>query len=566
MDEDRIHRVISADGTEIVGRIRGEGPPLVLVHGGLGDGEISWQSLLPFLTDSFTCYLMSTRGRGLSAAPANADFSLERLVQDVVAFAESIGEPVGLVGYSLGGSLALGAAAHSTAVAAVAVFEPPVFEVHRGDEDFARSLAGRVGEAVGEDRLADAARITVEGVAREGELAALSAAGAFETWSRNVLVALQEMEQAGAPGVLSPTAPARLAQITAPVLYLHGSLTPTTWYRDGARHVAGHVAGVRVHEVPEVGHFGPPLSPDPIATELIRFFEGIPELSERPGSPPGATREEDMTTQTDQPTLTRVTSPDGTHIGYFTRGEGPPLVLVHGALGDHSRWSAMLPYLEPHFTVHAMDRRGRGASGDHPDYDFSREVEDVAAVVDALAEDTGARVDVMGSSVGATFALQAASLTSNMRRLVLFEPPGPAVMDLLPAHVLDRLDELLEADDREGILDLAYRVVAGMSEAEIEHLRGQPEWSQRLAAAHTVPRELRTPRERMFDLEQAATVTAPTLVLLGDQTSEAYLRSSEAVVEAVPSARLILLEGQNHGAEMFAPAVVAEPVLAFLRE
>jgi pimeloyl-ACP methyl ester carboxylesterase len=262
----------------------------------------------------------------------------------------------------------------------------------------------------------------------------------------------------------------------------------------------------------------------------------------------------------------RVESRDGTEIGYVTSGEGPPLVLVHGALGDHTRWSPMLPFLEPSFTVHAMDRRGRGASGDHPDYDFNREVEDVAAVVDAIAESTGVKVDVLGSSVGGTFALQAASLTPHIGRLVLFEPPGREVMDLLPGHVLDRLDELLAADDREGVLQLAYRVIAGMSEAEIEHLRGQPEWPQRLAAAHTVPRELRTAPERMFDPEQADTVTAPTLVLLGDQTPEAYLRSAEAVVEAVPNARLTLLEGQNHGAEMFAPAVVAEPVLAFLRE
>jgi pimeloyl-ACP methyl ester carboxylesterase len=271
-------------------------------------------------------------------------------------------------------------------------------------------------------------------------------------------------------------------------------------------------------------------------------------------------------TRTEERTLTRVVSRDGTEIGSFTSGEGPPLVLVHGALGDHTRWSAMLPYLEPHFAVHAMDRRGRGASGDHTDYDFGREVDDVAAVVDAVAEAAGAEVDVLGSSVGGTFALQAASLTSNIRRLVLFEPPGREVMDRLPAHVVGRLDELMAADDREGVLDLAYRVIAGMSEAEVEHLRGLPEWPQRLAAAHTVPRELRTPPERMFDPGQAATVTTPTLVLLGDQTPEAYLRSAEAVVRAVPDARLVLLEGQNHGAEMFAPEIVAEAVLAFLNE
>ncbi len=62
---------------------------------------------------------------------------------------------------------------------------------------------------------------------------------------------------------------------------------------------------------------------------------------------------------------TRVASRDGTGIAYYSSGEGPPLLLVHGVLSDHSRWAPLLPYLEPRLTVHTMDRRGRGASGDH---------------------------------------------------------------------------------------------------------------------------------------------------------------------------------------------------------
>ena len=99
-----------------------------------------------------------------------------------------------------------------------------------------------------------------------------------------------------------------------------------------------------------------------------------------------------------QPTLSHALSRDGTEIGYFTSGVGPPLVLVHGGLGDHTRWGALRPHLEPHVTVHAMDRRGRGASGDHPGYSIEREYEDVAAVVDDIAESSGARVSVYGHS------------------------------------------------------------------------------------------------------------------------------------------------------------------------
>lgn len=271
-------------------------------------------------------------------------------------------------------------------------------------------------------------------------------------------------------------------------------------------------------------------------------------------------------TPNDDAAASRVRSRDGTEIGYWTSGQGPPLVLVHGLLGDHTRWAALQPHLEPHFTVHAMDRRGRGASGDSPDHDVAREVEDIAVVVDAVAVDSGSTVDVLGSSGGGSYALAAAALTSSIGRLVLFEPPARAVGKHMPTGLVDRLDALLEAGDREAVLDTAYREVVGLSDAEIEELRGQPAWPNRVAAAHTVPRELRVPPERMFDPEQAARVTVPTLVLVGSDTPEVFKADAEAVAAALPNARVTLLEGQAHGAEVFAPAVVAEAVLGFLRE
>ena len=266
----------------------------------------------------------------------------------------------------------------------------------------------------------------------------------------------------------------------------------------------------------------------------------------------------------DDASPTRVLSRDGTEIGYFTTGNGPPLVVVHGLLGDHTRWSALRPFLEPHVTVHAMDRRGRGASGDHPDYDPAREPEDIAAVVDAVAEAVGSPVAVLGSSGGASYAIWAARLTSNIRPLVLFEPPAGPVATFEPSGLQDRLDELLAAGDREEILLTAYRTIVGLSEEQIAELRSQPSWQNRLAAAHTVPRELATPPERLFDPEQAAQVTVPALVLVGSETPESFRASAEVVAAALADARVRTLEGQGHGAEMFAPEMVAEAVLDFL--
>ena len=88
----RVQVAISADGAEIVGRVRGRGPPIVLVHGAWGDGEVAYEALVPHLADRFTCYTPSTRGRGISGD--NPDHSPPRLQEDITAFVDSISEPV----------------------------------------------------------------------------------------------------------------------------------------------------------------------------------------------------------------------------------------------------------------------------------------------------------------------------------------------------------------------------------------------------------------------------------------------------------------------------------------
>jgi pimeloyl-ACP methyl ester carboxylesterase len=71
-------------------------------------------------------------------------------------------------------------------------------------------------------------------------------------------------------------------------------------------------------------------------------------------------------------------STDQTVIAYNKTGTGTPLVMVHGTNGSYTHWNLALPQLSQHFTVYAMERRGRGASGDAPTYTIEREFEDVA--------------------------------------------------------------------------------------------------------------------------------------------------------------------------------------------
>ncbi len=124
-------------------------------------------------------------------------------------------------------------------------------------------------------------------------------------------------------------------------------------------------------------------------------------------------------------------------------------MLIHGTTADHSRWKPVLPAFEEHFTVYAVDRRGRGDSGDSEDYSIEREFEDVAAVVDSIGEPT----NLLSHSYGALCALEAALLTSNVRKLVLYEPGMNVTGEqIYPPGFIDRLDALLEAGDRDAVI------------------------------------------------------------------------------------------------------------------
>jgi pimeloyl-ACP methyl ester carboxylesterase len=274
-----------------------------------------------------------------------------------------------------------------------------------------------------------------------------------------------------------------------------------------------------------------------------------------------------MMTQNKEKTLLRVKSHDGTEIGYWTSGEGPPLLLVHGGVGDNTRWDALLPYLEPHFTVSAMDRSGRGASGDHTDWAIEREYEDVAAVIDAISQDTGSPIAVYGHSGGGfcSFKAVGTGLTENIDRLILYE--GWPLMDpntvAPPIAYVEKLEALLEADQRDAIVEALLRDVVKMGPEEIETYRNHPSWANRVASAHTLPRELRAFRELVFDPEEAARITVPVLMLSGTTGAD---WGAKTVAQSLPNARVIFLEGQGHSADITAPQVITRHILPFLNE
>jgi pimeloyl-ACP methyl ester carboxylesterase len=277
MTEARIHNAVSADGTEIAGRVVGQGPPLVLVHGAIGDGEFAWTELLPHLTNRFTCYLPSTRGRGVSGD--HADHSLHRLQEDITAFVASIVEPTCLMGWSGGGPLVLGAAEQVDTVTAVAAWEtagsPEAFGAD-GMADLGRlgDAIEQVGMAANEGRLVDALRAFLVGICNDEEIVAVEGTDFHEGWSGGVpemLVYFHHVMSTDDPGTVAPEA---LARVTAPLLLLTGGETLlATMLGNAARYVADHVTDAQVREIAGVGHFAPVVAPEVVAAELTGFFE-----------------------------------------------------------------------------------------------------------------------------------------------------------------------------------------------------------------------------------------------------------------------------------------------------
>ena len=271
MTEERIHRAVSADGTEIAGRVHGQGPPLVLIHGAPHDSDLAWEALVPHLADRFACYLPSWRGRGLSAD--SEDHTAPRHEEDATAFVDSIGGSVYVAGWSAGVLAALGAAVNSDSVAAVALYEPTVIPVMR-EEDLADLVATfqQVSAAAADGRLADAARAFHRFVASDDELAALDA-DYYERSGTAFSPLLRTVQASQTYEGPQSTDPEAMARISVPVLLLRGQQTRrATFYADTERYVAEHVADPNVLELPDVGHFAPALAPDPVAEALVSFF------------------------------------------------------------------------------------------------------------------------------------------------------------------------------------------------------------------------------------------------------------------------------------------------------
>jgi len=269
-------------------------------------------------------------------------------------------------------------------------------------------------------------------------------------------------------------------------------------------------------------------------------------------------------TITDTPTTVR--SADGTRLAVYRAGEGPAIVLIDPALSSHTGSAKLSKALAGRFSVITYDRRGRGASGDeHPESaDPAREIEDVAAVLDAA----GGRAVLFGTSSGASLALDAAAhLGDRVTGLVAYEPPY--IFDDSRAPLATDLAARIAASVAEGDRSAAVRAffveAIGLPRFAVGVMRMLPLWRSAKAMAHTLRYDFAVldglQQGRPLPAERWAGLTAPTIAMVGSKSEAFFHATAESLARALPSVEYESLEGAHHGSPEMSPAPIARRIM-----
>ncbi len=168
--------------------------------------------------------------------------------------------------------------------------------------------------------------------------------------------------------------------------------------------------------------------------------------------------------------------------------------------------------------------------------------------------------NLFGHSYGSVVALEAARLTTNLRRLMLYEP----WVGRYPAGLVEELEQLAESGDREGVVTTIFRRLLGMTEEELNRYRAHPSWQARVALAEVNVREAAAEDAYEFDPARFAGMTVPTLVLAGGDSPPEMRAIVDMVDAALPNSRIQELPGQQHLAHRMAPELVASKIVAFV--
>ncbi len=254
----------SADGTQIAYWRSGEGPPILLVHGGLSD-RTAWVLVQPILAERFTVYTINRRGREGSGEPEA--HALERDFEDITAVVDAIGEPVHLLGHSGGALCSMGAALLTDRLRSLILYEPPSPAAAR-----TALTAGSLRELIqaGENEEAALEFLRKGPQVPEEDIERMRRS---PIWPRIVALAPTLVPEIDAIIGYGFDFSAYSA-IDVPLLLLLGSESPPD-LREVSNKLADIVPNTRVVEMEGQQHGANFDAPDLFASEVARFLEGV---------------------------------------------------------------------------------------------------------------------------------------------------------------------------------------------------------------------------------------------------------------------------------------------------
>ena len=260
-----------------------------------------------------------------------------------------------------------------------------------------------------------------------------------------------------------------------------------------------------------------------------------------------------------------ITSADGTRVCFRTLGDGPPLVVVHGAFSTSDDYVPVAVRLATTHRVVLIDRRGyRDTEVGPTPATFTQDAEDLAAVMAALDD----RCLLFGHSVGCLGVLHAARAEPDrIRALTLYEPPilfgGPQRQPLL-----DRYRQLREvAGDAEALVAFTSATSSVPSDAVRLWIEAPARVANVSGIAAGVGRDLEAAVALAPDFEPWRSLLVPVTLLVNAEGRHDVVEGSVRGLGAVlPRCRQLRLDGREHVAHLDYPDQLADAIRTAFRD
>lgn len=253
---------------------------------------------------------------------------------------------------------------------------------------------------------------------------------------------------------------------------------------------------------------------------------------------------------------------NGVVIAYTDKGQGDPLIFLHGLGVSRKDWEPQIEYFCEHYRVIALDFRGHGESG-KPDgnYNVATHAADVLALMDQLGIQSA---HIVGLSMGGMVAFQMAADAPERLRSMTIVNSGPALPNdsfaaqkmlwsrLLAIHLLGMkaygrkvAANMFCGEGQEGLIELfAAQVASNPKRIYLKNLKSLFGWGV---------------------LDRLAGIATPTLLLTGDR-DYSPVAAKQAVVAAMQNARLVVVPDSGHGTPIEKPMETNRAIEDFIRD